>query len=110
MPYITADQRVKLEPNIEQLSTLIAAIAHDYPEETAFAGLLNYAVSELTMRVVHKRFGRLRYGIIATVCGVLTNIKDELYRRVAAPYEDKAIEKNGDTVMYAIYGKSPVGA
>jgi hypothetical protein len=105
MPYISQVERDKFEMHIDGLSTLIAAVAMDYPEETSFAGLLNYTVSELTMRVVHKRFGKLRYGIIATVCGVLTNVKDELYRRVAAPYEDKAIAKNGDTSMYDAYGK-----
>jgi len=28
--------------------------------------------------------------------GVLENVKQEMYRRLAAPYEDKKAEENGD--------------
>jgi hypothetical protein len=32
--------------------------------------------------------------------GVLENIKQEFYRRAAAPYEDRKINQNGDVKEY----------
>ncbi|MDP9036166.1 MAG: hypothetical protein M3O50_15305, partial [Myxococcota bacterium] len=49
---------------------------------------------------IEERFGRLRYGAIATVTGVFKNIADEFYRRVAVPYEDQQIAANGDVPSY----------
>jgi len=79
----------------------VVELARQMPEETAFAGLLNYACTSLAVQVVDARFGRLRYGTIATLTGVFKNVADEFYRRVAAPYEDAQIEANGDVPLYA---------
>ena len=103
MPYVKAEHRQILDPAIEALADSVTQLARSLPEETAFAGLLNYACSSLAIRVLHGRFGRLRYGLIATVTGVFTNVADEFYRRVAVPYEDLQIEKNGDLPLYAAY-------
>ena len=100
MPYIKAEYRAALDPKIAQLARGIADLARSLPDETAFAGLLNYACTSLAMQVVELRFGKLRYGTIATVTGVFKNIADEFYRRVAAPYEDRQIEINGDLTQY----------
>ena len=96
MPYVKPDYRSALDPAIRELSERIAELAHRMPEETAFAGLLNYACTSLAMRVIEARFGQIRYGTIATVTGVFKNVADEFYRRVATPYEDRQIETNGD--------------
>ena len=40
--------------------------------------------------------GRLRYTHVNEAVGVLECAKLELYRRVAAPYEDEKIAENGD--------------
>jgi hypothetical protein len=58
------------------------------------------------MKIIHLRFGEIRYGTIATITGVFKNIADEFYRRVASPYEDKQIEKSGDVDMYEEYGST----
>jgi len=100
MPYIRPEHRSGLDPAIRELANRIAEIARNLPEETAFAGLLNYACTSLAMQVVEARFGRIRYGTIATITGVFKNIADEFYRRVAAPYEDAQIAKNGDVPAY----------
>ena len=42
----------------------------------------------------------LTYGTLNTVIGVLECAKLELYRRIASPYEDKKMVKNGDLVEY----------
>jgi hypothetical protein len=40
--------------------------------------------------------GRLRYAHLNEAIGVLECAKLELYRRVAAPYEDEKITESGD--------------
>lgn len=100
MPYVKPEYRDALDPAVRALADRIAELAGAMPEETAFAGLLNYACSSLAMQVLEARFGRIRYGTIATVTGVFKNIADEFYRRVAAPYEDRQIETNGDLAQY----------
>ncbi len=105
MPYVKPDHRDALDPVIRELAGRIADLARAMPEETAFAGLLNYACTSVAIQVVEARFGRLRYGTIATVTGVFKNVADEFYRRVAGPYEDKQIEKNGDVPLYAEYAR-----
>jgi len=103
MPYVKPQHRSSLDAAIQELASQIAEVARTLPEETAFAGLLNYACTSLAIQVVEARFGRLRYGTIATVTGVFKNIADEFYRRVAAPYEDRQIAKNGDVPLYEEY-------
>jgi uncharacterized protein DUF6899 len=105
MPYIKPEHRNALDPAIRELAGSIAGLARATPDESAFAGLLNYACTSLAMHVIEARFGRLRYGTIATVTGVFKNIADEFYRRVAAPYEDQQIANNGDVPLYEEYAK-----
>ncbi len=105
MPYVKAEFRSALDPAIRELARGIADCARAAPEETAFAGLLNYACTSIAIQVVEARFGRLRYGTVATVTGVFKNIADEFYRRVAVPYEDLQIAKNGDVPLYEAYAK-----
>jgi hypothetical protein len=103
MPYITQDKRHVLDATIEELATRLVNTAMEQPDHTTYAGLLNYAITSLIMQVIDKRFGTIRYGTIATVVGVLKNVSDEFYRRVAAPYEDEQIKKNGDVPLYEEY-------
>jgi hypothetical protein len=42
----------------------------------------------------------ISYSKIAIITGVLENVKQEFYRRAAAPYEDKKILQNGDVREY----------
>lgn len=59
-------------------------------------GELNYVVTRLIDQYLRDR-GGLRYAQINEVIGVLECAKLELYRRLAAPYEDRKIAENGDT-------------
>ena len=59
-------------------------------------GDINYSVSRLISKIV----GTPTYPKIAMVTGVLENIKQEYYRRVAEPYEDIKIRQNGDIKEY----------
>ena len=79
MPYIKPDDRVKIILDDENIST---------------PGELNYFISTLINWYIHQK-GK-SYSTLNEVVGVLECAKLELYRRVAAPYEDTKIEENGD--------------
>ena len=92
MPYIKKEIREKLDPDIDNLAKKINALAKEEGGEAEFAGLLNYTCTKLALKTIPAR----RYKWIALVCGVFSNIKDEFYRRYAAPYEDEKIKESGD--------------
>ena len=90
MPYIAQDRRELLDPAIVTLQGELERL--DFGE-----GDLNYVISRLVGFYFQQR---RRYFTIARVCGVLANVAEEFYRRMAAPYEDAAIRKNGDIPEY----------
>jgi hypothetical protein len=59
------------------------------------AGELNFAVTMLMDGYLSEK-GGIRYAHLNEVVGALECAKLELYRRVAAPYEDKKINEAGD--------------
>lgn len=58
-------------------------------------GELNYAITRLVDAYIQRR-GGVSYARLNEVIGVLECAKLELYRRVAAPYEDAKCRENGD--------------
>jgi len=79
MPYIPADDRQRIDEG-------------GAPETP---GELNYAISRLVDAYVARK-GGVRYAHLNEVVGVLECAKLELYRRVAAPYEDLKRGETGD--------------
>ncbi|MCC6610658.1 MAG: hypothetical protein IT515_13420 [Burkholderiales bacterium] len=79
MPYITADARARLDEG-------------GTPET---AGELNYAITRLVDDYLMQK-GGVRYAHLNEVVGALECAKLELYRRVAAPYEDRKLAEAGD--------------
>ena len=100
MPYIAPKDRKQFDPIIDTLANEIVREAKGYNYDGAFAGLINYTCTRLTLKVIRLLFGKIRYWIIATVVGTFDNIADEFYRRVGLPYEDKQITKSGDVDLY----------
>lgn len=90
MPYIKQAGRVRLEPNLY-------AVWKNVPAD---AGELNYFISRIVDTYVQVK-GK-NYAVLNEVIGVLECVKQEYYRRIAAPYEDTKIAENGD-----VYGKLP---
>lgn len=84
MPYIAPEER----PAIDELVT---ALAREIGSER-YEGRLNYAITRLCLEVLPE----LRYRELNALVGVLECAKQELYRRLAAPYEDAQAERNGD--------------
>ena len=81
MPYIKKERRHEL--NVKK--------SVDSPHS---CGELNYVLAkEIDSYLIEKG---LNYSNINEVIGVLECLKLELYRRIAAPYEDKKILENGD--------------
>ena len=105
MPYIAPELRQELDPLIDSLADRLAAQAEEAGYDAAFTGLLNYACTRLALAVVRRRFGRLRYWLIASLSGVFQNIASEFYRRVAVPYEDLKIPQSGDVDLYQEFVK-----
>ena len=92
MPYIPPELRPGLDQHIIALAEAINARAAEIDGDAAYAGLLNYACTRLALQTLPSR----RYWAIATTSGVFANIADEFYRRLATPYEDEQIARNGD--------------
>lgn len=109
MPYIKPKHRDRLNDSINKLAQNIVDISKEEGSEGAFAGLLNYSCTRLVLLIIKLRFGHTRYWLVATVRGVLEDVSTEFYRRLAAPYEDKQVEKNGDVDLYQEFLKDIQG-
>jgi hypothetical protein len=92
MPYLPPSTKQRLDPHIDALSAEISAIAAGEEGSAAFAGSLNYVCTRLAVEAMPER----RYWAIATVVGVLKNVADEFYRRIAVPYEEERRTEHGD--------------
>src|SRR6266403_4176194 len=94
MPYVNKEIRRQTRA---PLTTLI-----DYVKElpdNARDGALNYLISELVGNAFRPA-GGWRYHYLHRAYGVFLAAGAEFYRRLVAPYEDKAIENNGDITAY----------
>jgi hypothetical protein len=97
MPYINESARLELDDCIDNM---VECLTHNNEvtneEFTVLLGEINYSFS----RILAKSMGQTSYSKIAMITGVLENIKQEFYRRIAASYEDKKIVENGDIKEY----------
>lgn len=102
MPYINEEERAELDYAIDQMVDAIRNSKcslfnpHDFSN---YLGRINYCFSRIVMGVMKN----ISYKNIAMVTGVLENIKQEFYRRLASKYEDDKIISNGDIVEYKKY-------
>lgn len=88
MPYIDAKARERLDKG-------------GNPETP---GELNYAITKLVDEYLIQK-GGIRYAHLNEVVGAMECAKLELYRRVAAPYEDEKIRDAGDVYRSPKIGK-----
>ncbi len=100
MPYIAPELRQELDPLIDTLAERLAAQAEAAGYDGAFTGVLNYTCTRLALAVVRRRFGGLRYWLIAALTGVFHNVATEFYRRLAVPYEDRQMMQSGDVDLF----------
>mgnify|MGYP001565497510 CR=1 FL=1 len=81
MPYIIQDRRDHI-------------ITFTGTEFADTSGELNYLLTQVVLTYLDRK-GK-SYQTINDIIGALEGAKLEFYRRVAAPYEDKKIQENGD--------------
>jgi hypothetical protein len=86
MPYVPKESRARLDEHVNRLVQEIA-------DRDVDPGEMNYVVYAFLLRIF-KMYPR--YRTINIIDGVLKDVAAELYRRHFGPYEDKAIERNGD--------------
>jgi hypothetical protein len=86
MPYIKSEKREKYTKVLNELVSILKAAPAEEVD-----GELNYVVTKILKEVYP-----LRYYHINKAIGVLECIKQEYYRRVAAPYEDVKKKESGD--------------
>ena len=103
MPYIKEENRIVLDRTIgSAVETIKSNVQKSFGDDLnvdeflKISGDINYFVS----RLVAQLMGEVSYSKICVITGVLENIKQEYYRRVASPYEDKKIVQNGDIKEY----------
>jgi hypothetical protein len=97
MPYIKEEDRTNLDDCINEMIRCIGDNKSlDDNDFLLTAGKINYSFS----RIVAGIMGSTSYAKIAIITGVLENIKQEFYRRIASPYEDLKIVQNGDIKEY----------
>lgn len=86
MPYIKPERREKYKEALEELIGILKSLPVEEVD-----GEMNYVVTKIVKEVYPLRYFHLNKAI-----GVLECIKQEFYRRVAAPYEDEKIRESGD--------------
>ena len=97
MPYINESARLELDDCIDNMVECLTHGNNVSNEEfTVLLGEINYSFT----RILAKSMGEVSYSKIAMVTGVLENVKQEFYRRIAAAYEEKKIVQNGDIKEY----------
>jgi len=97
MPYIDETSRKILDRSIDDLANIITNHSELCNEDVVTVlGDLNYCMSRLIGQVM----GNTSYAKVAMITGVLENVKQEFYRRVAVPYEEEKIVQNGDIKEY----------
>ena len=94
MPYITEDKRHELDSFIDDIHRQLVNMRLD-DESTNTEGNLNYLITRLLMMVYGDK-NSTRYAQINDAIGMLECCKLELYRKVAAPYEDQKAFDNGE--------------
>lgn len=86
MPYIRPERRTKYDEVLAELTSILKTLPVEEVD-----GEINYVVTKILKEVYPLRYYHLNRAV-----GVLECIKQEYYRRVAAPYEDTKIKESGD--------------
>ena len=106
MPYISKQDRELIDHDaeftgmsglskfIKKLDKLRDSVSHSHM--AYHPGTLNYIITRLCDYWCRDFAGEANYEKYNAVIGVLECVKQELYRRQIAPYEDEKCEENGD--------------
>lgn len=96
MPYIKQEDRPKFDESAVRIGTAAEC-----------AGDLNYAITVIAHTYLKKK--GIRYSNINEVVGALECCKLEIYRAIAAPYENDKITENGPVgLIPELGGPTPI--
>jgi hypothetical protein len=106
VPYINQDRRKVLDSSIDQLCLSIKSLLTTdnvfnktqitNEEFLSICGDINYCFS----RIVSNLMKDVSYSKIVMITGILENVKEEFYRRIAVDYENEKILENEDIIGY----------
>jgi hypothetical protein len=105
MPYIKEEDRRVFDSHIDDIIFILKCSLEGEicsgnslsdKQTMMLLGKINYCFS----RILSGIMGDVSYSKVAMITGVMENIKQEYYRRVASPFEDKKILENGDIREY----------
>lgn len=85
MPYITKDEKKRYDKSIHAINTALAEV--NWKE-----GHVNYIITRILWRWFT---ARRSYATINAICGVLSCVDKEFYRKKAVPYEREKEAHNG---------------
>lgn len=91
MPYIKQEYRLTLNDLAEDVVKELKRLNEE--NITEYAGNFNFFISSIMNKLL---LGNMSYSIINELIGALECTKLELYRRMAAPYENIKSDTNGD--------------
>jgi len=89
MPYIEPGARALYDSYVDALVTILSV-----QDKQAIKGHHNYIMFTLANKLAEEL--GVRYATLQDIVGTFECCKEEFYRRIVGPHEDKAIEKNGD--------------
>jgi hypothetical protein len=92
MPYIPQDDRDAFDHLVNKLVAAIKVRTEINGDPMAWAGFFNYCTTSMMLQLIPAR----KYWATALTKGIYSDLADEFTRRYQNPYEDEAIEKNGD--------------
>jgi hypothetical protein len=92
MPYIKQKDREELDKGYGLIPSEETGVSTALVPESP--GEMNYLFTRIAL--IYAKTHGVNYQTINDVLGALEGAKNEFYRRVAVPYEDKKIKENGD--------------
>lgn len=96
MPYIIQSDRHYLADAIYHLCEDMREVTG---EVTVGPGVANYVITKIVLGTM-KPSGGWTYSTLSSALRVFRDAEAEMRRRLLDPYEDKAIERNGDIPEY----------
>lgn len=94
--YIGSNVRPRLDKEIEALAQAISKCVVLSSAEYSLASTSGYAVAKLFTRLLALKGNGVTQPGIATVLGTLETVKQEFHRKVAAPFEERQRNANGE--------------
>lgn len=95
MPYINDDMREEVDGDISNILEYVDSVKKD---GNKIDGLINYIIT----KIVVESFKPLSYSTGSDMIKTLECSKLEIYRRLLSPYENNAVERNGDLACFVI--------